>query len=210
MRAHARTIWRGIRFAVVYELRIYQSLWFSIARRDPVAAPGSIPFSYVRSVRTALLVFIILSAIEVPIAHLLLRPWPPVQIGFLAIGIWGLVWMFGLWGAMTVYPHTLDDAGIHIRGGFSSRVDVPWPGIEAVTLELHSYEKGKSVQIVEEDGERILCLVNANETGVLITLRAATPIRVRNRTETVTHVRFRADDSRSLVRAARHWTSRVG
>lgn len=200
-----RAVWRGIRFAVGYELRIYQSLYFWVARRRPVAVPGSIPFSYVKSVSTALMVFIILSAVEVPIAHLLLSPWPPIQIGFLVVGIWGLVWMFGLGAAMTVYPHTLDDEGIHIRNGFSSRVDVPWSAVATVTLELHAYEKGKHVQIEEKESDRYLCLTHASETGVLVTLRERTAIRVGKRTETVTHVRLRADDPKSLVRTSRQW-----
>ncbi|WP_167132496.1 hypothetical protein [Paramicrobacterium chengjingii] len=201
--------WRGTRFAVLYELRIYQSLYFWIARRQPTRTPSSIPFSYVTSVAPALIGFIVASAIEVPVAHFLLSPWPPVQIGFLIVGIWGLIWMFGLGAAMTVYPHTLDDTGIHIRNGFNARVDVPWHSVESVSLEQRSYEKGKHVQIVENDGERTLCLTHGSETTVTVTLREPTQIAVAGRTEIVSRVRLRPDSPRDLVVAARSWTSRV-
>ncbi|WP_166984404.1 hypothetical protein [Paramicrobacterium fandaimingii] len=201
--------WRGIRFAVVYELRIYQSLYFWTARRQPTRSPGSIPFSYVRSVAPALIGFIVASAIEVPVAHLLLAPWPPVQIGFLIVGIWGLVWMFGLGAAMTVYPHTLDDTGIHIRNGFSARVDIPWNAIETVVLEQRSYEKGKHLQIDEAEGVRALCLTHGSETTATVVLQEPTEITIAKRTELVSQVRLRPDTPRSLVVAARQWTSRV-
>ncbi|PFG29141.1 hypothetical protein [Paramicrobacterium agarici] len=201
--------WRGIRFAVLYELRIYQSLFFWLIRRQPTRTPTSIPFAYVASVMPALIGFIVASAIEVPVAHLLLTPWPPVQIGFLIVGIWGLVWMFGLGAAMTVYPHTLDDAGIHIRNGFNARVDVPWSAVESVTLEQRSYEKSRHVQVHEHADTRALCLTHASQTTVTITLREPTDIGVARRTERVTHLRLHADEPRDLVRSARQWTSRV-
>lgn len=74
--------WRALRI----ELRIYESLWRAIVRR-PVVPSGARGFRYHSPVLTVFIVFIALSAVEIPILDLLLHRWFPVRIIVLVIGI---------------------------------------------------------------------------------------------------------------------------
>jgi hypothetical protein len=67
--------------AVRIELRVYESLWRAAVRRPSIAA-GARGFGYHRPVLTILLVFIGLSALEIPIVDLIVHRWTPVRIGF--------------------------------------------------------------------------------------------------------------------------------
>ena len=63
------------------------------ARGCPRGASG---FAYHSPVLTILMIFIVLSAIEIPIIDLIVHPWPWVRIPLLILGIWGVTWMIGL------------------------------------------------------------------------------------------------------------------
>jgi hypothetical protein len=61
--------------------------------------------------------FIGVSAVEFVVVDLLVRRWPTVRISLLALGIWGLVWMFGLLFGFLTRPHAVGPAGIRVRSG---------------------------------------------------------------------------------------------
>ncbi len=92
--------------ALRVEVRIYESLWRAIARR-PSIPRGAQGFRYHRPVLTILVIFIVLSAIEIPILDLVVHRWLPLRIVFLVLGIWGLTWMLGLLCAYLTRPHTV-------------------------------------------------------------------------------------------------------
>lgn len=80
--------------ALIAELRVYSSIGRAIARRPAIPA-GGVGIGYHRPVLTILIVFIVLSAVEIPILDLIVHPWPAVRIPILILGIWGLTWMIG-------------------------------------------------------------------------------------------------------------------
>ena len=77
------SVWRRAgRFAkrvLMLELRIYASIGRFVARR-PAVPRGAAGFGYHRPVLTILIVFIVLSAVEIPIVDLVVHPWPVVRI----------------------------------------------------------------------------------------------------------------------------------
>ena len=90
-----RRVGVGLLRALRVELRIYANIGRFLTRR-PAIAPGAVGFGYHRPVLTILWIFIVLSAIEIPILDLIVHRWPAVRIAVLALGIWGLTWMLGL------------------------------------------------------------------------------------------------------------------
>lgn len=72
--------------ALVIELRIYASIGRAIARRPSVPVGGT-AIGYHRPVLTVLIVFIVLSAVEIPIVDLIVHRWAGVRIAFLVLGI---------------------------------------------------------------------------------------------------------------------------
>ena len=88
------------------EMLIFESIWLAITRR-PRIAEGAKGFAYHRPTLTILMIFIVLSAIEIPIIDMIVHRWVPVRVLMLAIGIWGLLWMIGLLCASPAWtvPH---------------------------------------------------------------------------------------------------------
>ncbi|HEX6364782.1 MAG TPA: hypothetical protein VF000_01425, partial [Agromyces sp.] len=93
------SVWRRVggflKRALRLELSIYASIGRFVARR-PAIPRGARGFSYHKPVLTVLIIFIVLSAVEIPIVDLIVHRWPAVRIPFLILGIWGVTWMFGL------------------------------------------------------------------------------------------------------------------
>jgi len=101
--------------ALMLELSVYANIGRFIARR-PAVPRGAAGFSFHKPVMTILVIFIVLSAVEVPIFDLIVHRWPAVRITLLVLGIWGVTWMFGLLCAYLMRPHTVGPAGIRVRG----------------------------------------------------------------------------------------------
>lgn len=185
------------------ELRVYSSIGRAIARR-PAIEPGGTGIGYHRPVLTVLIIFIVLSAVEIPILDLIVHPWPAVRIGVLILGIWGLTWMLGLLCAMLQRPHTVGPTGIRIRNGLEVDVAVSWSAVASVEISKRVDEpKSPRVSDSAEYAERM-----QDETNILIELERPTPIRLpglapRGGVHEVTRVRLWADDPRAFLDAAR-------
>jgi hypothetical protein len=184
------------------ELRVYSSIGRAIVRR-PAIEPGGTGIGYHRPVLTVLIIFIVLSAIEIPILDLIVHPWPAVRIGVLILGLWGLTWMLGLLCAMLQRPHAVGPTGIRIRNGLEVDVAIPWSAVASVEIAKR-VDEPKSPRVAGgEYAERM-----QNETNILIELERPTPIRLpglapRGGAHEVTRVRLWADDPRSFLAASR-------
>ncbi|MEU1973152.1 hypothetical protein ABZ477_15965 [Microbacterium sp. NPDC019599] len=198
----AALIWR----AVLLELRIYASIGRAVARR-PAIAPGATGFGYHRPVLTILLIFIGLSAVEIPIIDLIVHRWPVPRIILLVLGIWGVTWMVGLLCAYLVKPHTVGPDGIRVREGLETDIPLSWDDIASVTRGTR-IDEPKSPRIVETDDGRMLFLRIQHETNVEIALERPTVVRLPGRApkggeQTVTSVRLWADDLDGFMEAVR-------
>jgi len=202
---------RLLRAVVRYEVTMWRGLYRMITRRPTKLAPGDEAFAHAGPVKPIFAVFIILSAVEIPILDLIVSrvlPWSTVRHIALFAGIYGLVWMIGLLGALLTSPHVVGDAGIRIRNGTSVDVTIPWDAIASVRHRYRSLPSSRAVQ-AEREGERtVVSLGTGGQTAVDITLRRPLTLPLRKGpAEPVDEVRFYADDPKALVTRSREYAA---
>jgi hypothetical protein len=188
----------ALRTVTAYESAMWRGLYRWITRRPLRLAPGDVAFGHAGPVKPIFVVFIVLSALEIPILDLIITrlvPWPAVRYVALAAGVYGLVWMIGLLGALLTSPHLVGDAGIRIRNGTSVDVTIPWEAVDRVGHRYRSLPSSRAVQV--EDG--VLYLGTGGQTSVDVALREPLTLLAH----TVREVRFYADDPKALVALAR-------
>jgi hypothetical protein len=190
------------RRGIAFEVGIWGSLARWVARRPAGVRAGAQPFGYARTVTPLIWLFIVVSAIEVPVAHVLL-PWHVAQAASLVIGVWGLLWMLGLLASLHVYPHLVTDDGLRVRYGAHLDVHVPWAAVRSVSAHRRDLPSQRSVQVVETTGGAVLHAVVASQTSVDVVLDEPLTVDLPRGRGTVTQVRLHADDPRALVSAAR-------
>jgi hypothetical protein len=192
-------LWRGAVFVVRYEMGIWRSLvmWLFRLRTGP---PGARPHRYAGPVTPVLIVFIAVSAIELPIVHMLL-PWETVRLIVDIISVWGLFWMIGLLASVRVHPHLVTDEGIWVRYGTSVDVMVPWDAVASVRSHGRAVERGKTVHYEQTPAGRVVSVLVMKQTTVDLVLRDPTVFEdlPRHGDEPVVELRLYADDPGPLV-----------
>jgi len=188
-----------VRHALAYEARMWVSLFRWVLRR-PVAGPGGTPFGYARTVTPVMLAFIGVSAVELPILHLLL-PWPTIRLVADVLSAYGLIWMIGLLASVRVNPHVVSPAGLRVRAGGGVDLTVDWDDIAAIRVADRTVE-GRSVKVADS----ALHLAVIKHTNVDITFRGPTILELpRGDTEPVRELRIAADEPAALVARAREF-----
>lgn len=190
----ARLIWRA-------EAAVWVSLYRFVFAR-PRVPKGATGFPYHSPVLTVLVVFIVLSAIEIPIIDLIVHPWPWIRIPLLILGIWGVTWMLGLLLGFLTRPHSVGPEGIRARSGADIDVDLPWDAVRSVARSRDVTEKAPKVRDEEPHG-RTLALRIQNETNVLITLEHPVPARLGSDSHEIDAVRLWTDDIDGFMTAVR-------
>ncbi|MFF2273935.1 hypothetical protein ACFVTX_16790 [Agromyces sp. NPDC058136] len=201
-----RRVGRLAKRALRIELAIYASIGRVVARR-PAVARGAVGFSHHRPVFTILMVFIVLSAVEIPIIDLIVHRWPAVRIAMLVIGLWGLTWMLGLLCAYLMRPHTVGPDGLRLRAGLDTDLALSWDDIASVARRAQ-VDEPKSPRIIETDATRTLMLRENNETVVEIELERAVELEIPGHgphggRQAVTGVRIWVDDVGAFMEEVR-------
>lgn len=191
---------RVAKLALRAEIGVWQSLYRWIFRRPRVPA-GASGFAYHSPVFTILMIFIVLSAVEIPIIDLIVHPWPWIRIPLLALGIWGLTWMIGLAAGFLTRPHAVGPAGIRARQGADIDVDLPWEAVASVERSRDVAEKAPKLR--DEAHGRTLSLRMANETNILIVLERPLTTRLSGREVSFDAVRLWVDDVDGFLDAVR-------
>jgi hypothetical protein len=208
------SVWRRIggfaKRAVLLELSIYASIGRFIARR-PAIPRGAAGFSYHKPVLTVLIIFIVLSAVEIPIVDLIVHRWPVVRVAFLILGIWGVTWMFGFLCAYLMRPHTVGPDGIRVRQGLETDIALSWDDIASVARNKR-VDEPKSPRIEETlrqaqdgaDASRTLVFRMQDETVIEIELERPTVVRLpgggaRGGDQRITGLRIWVDDPRAFM-----------
>lgn len=189
----ARAAWRA-------EVGVWRSLYRWLFRRPRVPS-GASGFAYHSPVMTILVIFIVLSAIEIPIVDLIVHRWPWVRIPLLALGIWGVTWMIGLLLSYLTRPHAVGPDGIRARLGADVDVDLPWEAVASVEKSRDVLEKAPKVR--DEPHGRTLALRMQNETNVLVVLEHPVPARLGDDDVELDAVRLWVDDLDGFMSAVR-------
>ena len=205
-RRAAASVWHRtgsfLKRALLLELRVYANIGRFIARR-PAIPRDAAGFGYHRPVLTVLIIFIVLSAVEIPIVDLIVHRWPAVRIGFLILGIWGVTWMFGLLSAYLMRPHTVGPDGIQVRQGLEIDIPLSWDDIASVA-RVKRVDEPKSPRIVETGDGRTLAFRMQDETAIEIELERPTIVRLpghapKGGEQLVTAVRIWVDDPKAFM-----------
>jgi hypothetical protein len=153
--------------------------------------------------------FIGLSAIEIPVAHLLL-PWQTARVIVLVVGIWGLTWMLGLLASLKTYPHLVAGSGLRIRYGTTVDITVPWDAVASIGVRRRDLASSRTVQLSRLESGTVLQVGISGQTNVDLGLRDPVTVPLPKGSKSVSALRFHADDARALVACARqHLTPRV-
>ncbi|MFJ6198073.1 hypothetical protein [Micromonospora sp. NPDC092111] len=189
------------------EAAMWRSLYVWARREALPLAPGDEPFGYLGVVKPILGIFIGLSIVEIPILDMIVTnvvPWGPVRWIVLAVGIWGLLWMAGLYASMRIHPHVVGDTVLRVRLGSGIDIRIPWTDVEALRKRYRSLPSSKSVQVEREGDRRVLCIPVGSQTSVDVLLRRPRTFDLpEGRSEPMDEVRLYADDPDGLLRSAR-------
>lgn len=191
---------RGLRAAARAERDGWVSLTRWVLRRPRVPA-GATAFGYHAPVLTVLIIFVVLSAVELVIVDIVVHALPAVRIPLLIVGVWGLLFMLGMLAGYLTRPHAVGPAGIRARRGAGIDIDLPWQVIASVAPARDVLEKAPLVR--EEAHGATLALRPQDETNVLIELEHPTRIRLGDDAHTITAVRLWADDLPGFLAAVR-------
>jgi len=196
-----------MRRGLMLEIWGYRSIW-RFASRRPRVPRGAAPFGYHGPVMPLLIVFIVVSAIELVVVDVLVRRWPSVRITMLALGVWGLVWMFGLLFGFLTRPHAVGPDGIRVRSGAEVDIALDWDEIEAVVRHRRTTQDKQPQVSTDEHGNRTLHLRMQHETNIDLVLRRPVAVRLPRGPEAVSQIQLFADQPDAFVSAVgRH---RVG
>jgi hypothetical protein len=188
--------------ATLIEVRGYQSIYRFLFRRPKVPA-GAEGFSYHKPILAIMIVFIVVSVVEVVVVDRIVNRWTYIRIPVLIISIWGLVWMLGLLFGMLVRPHAVGPDGIRVRYG--SEVDIPiaWNDVDSVTSRKQAVQDKQPKVTIDHNGAATLHMRIQNETNIEVRLERPIPLKLPHGTETVSTVRLYADDPKRFMDAVR-------
>ncbi|HEY1133630.1 MAG TPA: hypothetical protein VGE77_03580 [Nocardioides sp.] len=114
-------------------------------RRRPDVPDGAEGVGYSQISGPMMWLFVIGSAVEVVVVHVLLHPWPWVQWPVFVLGVWGLVWMIGLLAGVRTHPHLLAAERLHVRSGPVLELVVPYDAIASVSTAERSLESSARI-----------------------------------------------------------------
>jgi len=188
-----------LRKAIAYESGIWRSLWKWALRRPARLGPDATAVPYAAAAAPPIWVFIAITAIEIPILHLLL-PTLTWRLIALALGAWGVLWMIGLLASMYVHPHVVDPAGIRIRSGLSVDLHIPADAIEDVRPYRKTLAKSNTVQYEVTEHDAVAYVAVSSQTNIELLLRRPIEVHIpKVGTELISSVRCFADNPTAMI-----------
>lgn len=185
--------------AAAYESGIWRSLWQWALRRPARLGPDATAFPYAAGTAPLIWVFVAISAIEIPILHLLL---PTITLRLIALGLgaWGVLWMIGLLASMYVHPHVVDRAGVRVRSGLSVDLRIPADAIEEVRPYRKTLAMSRTVQYEVTEHDAVAYVAVSSQTNIELLLSRPIEVQIpRVGTELISSVRCFADDPVAMI-----------
>lgn len=155
---------------------MYASIGRAITRR-PAVPSGGRGFAYHRQSILVIIVFIVVSTIELVAVDLIVHRWWWLRWPLLGVGIWGLVWMVGLLCAHLMRPHTVGPVGVRIRDGMDLDVAISWDDVHSVAIRRRHFEP-KSPRVIDDGDDRILAATVNDDANIRIVLEGPTTVRL--------------------------------
>jgi hypothetical protein len=189
----------GLRL-MIHELRLYTSILRLLAGRwRHGVREGDIAVRYA-SGAGLLLTLVYLSVIETVVLAFLI-PWPLVREITLALDVWGVLFLSGLFASFVVRPHVIGaDGSLRLRSGALLDIRIPGQDIAAVRVERRT-ARGKR-GAVDDDGYADLS--QGGQTTVTVELaRPVTFTRPLGKRARARVFRFYAADPATVVAALR-------
>lgn len=198
----AERIRHGIRRALAIEWSGWRSIGRAITCRPRVPL-GASAFTYDRPTRTILIIFLVLSAVEIPVVDLLVHGIPALRWPLLALGIWGVLTMLGMLLGNLTRPHAVGPDGMRVRHGGEVDIDLPWDVIASVERRRHALPGAPQLSVTGSGDEQVLNQVIQDFSSIEIALEAPTPIDLPQGSVTVSAVRISVDDPEAFLDAVR-------
>ncbi|MDT9593672.1 hypothetical protein RDV89_11380 [Nocardioides zeae] len=199
-RASRRTVVRRL-------LRLEAAGYASIGRwvrRRPDVPEGSEAVGYSQVSGPMMWLFVIGSAVEVVVVHVLLHRWPWVQWPVAVLGVWSLLWMVGLLAGVRTHPHLLTPSALRVRSGPTVEVEVPYARIAEVVGRERELSSSVRVGEVADDWYAIGVSGSTNVQVVLTEpMELPAPGLTGEGTVVVGTIGLWADDPRALTRTLR-------
>lgn len=106
----------------------------------------------------------------------LLAPWAWLRVSLLVLGLYAVLWMFGLYASLVALPHRLEENGLRLRYGAMVEGFVPLSEIAAVErTQRRAPGPGDGLQTDPEDGGIYLAMGGRTD----LTLRLRSPQTVK-------------------------------
>jgi hypothetical protein len=187
---------------VLHELRLLVSLFRWTFRRVRLADHE---FAYHRRslMRAIVPVVIVTSPVELLVVHLLaqaLSPWAWLKWALLALGVYAILWLLGLYSSLVALPHRLEERGLRLRHGLFAEGFVPYEEIKtALRKERKAPNSGDGLS--HGPGEDALYLSTGGKTDVALCLRAPRSMRgFLKETEPASRIHLALDEPDRFVR----------
>jgi hypothetical protein len=202
--ANRRSAFALARHAVLFELRLYRSLYRWVTRRPVVPSPDVEAVGYSRTVTPVMSLWIFGSAVEMVVVHLVV-PWPVVRIVLLVVSVWGLVWMIGFLASLKVYPHLVSDSTLRVRHGATVDIAIPWHAVASVVQQRRDLPSSmRTIQLRETNaGGTDLQIGVSGEVNVHVVLAHPLTVPTPKGNQEITELSFLVDDPAALVAKAR-------
>jgi len=186
---------------MIHELRLYASILRLLTGRwRHGVREGDIAVRYASGGAGLLLTLVYLSVVETVVLAFLI-PWPLVREITLALDLWGVLFLVGLFASFTVRPHVIGaDGSLRLRSGALLDIRIPGRDIAAVRVERRVARGKKGT--VDDDGRADLS--QGGQTTVTVELaRPAAFTRPLGKQARACVFRFYAADPAAAVAALR-------
>ncbi|SDC88170.1 hypothetical protein SAMN05660690_2752 [Geodermatophilus telluris] len=188
---------RPVATALLHEARIVASLVLFLRRRRHGVPVGAVAIGYERALRPLAVTFLVLAVLELVVVEVAV-PWPAVRAVLLVLGVYTGLVVAGMAAGNVVRPHVLTGTALRLRSGTWADVSIPLDRVAHATVRRR-VAPDRTVAV--EDG--VLAMGIGGGTTVDVTLTAPTELTVGRRRETVSALRFAADDPADAVAAIR-------
>lgn len=203
----SRTRGRQVLHLLWRSLKLEYHGWVSIGRfvvRHRGVPRDGLGFAYHRPSMPGLIVFLVISAVELVVVDVLVRDWPAVRIALFLLGLWGLLYMCGMLFGLMTRPHVVTPRGLHLRQGPEITLPLDWADIHTITRRAVDTNGEKAHRVTRDAEGRVRLNLWVNQQATMVVeLAEPREFRLPGRNVTTDLIRFHVDDPGAFMKAVR-------